>query len=95
MTPNSSGPSGPPARKKILKDGKGEILVLHSGMRQRIEFVIVREETPVGPVPYLKTDRWVNATELLRVAEQMDLPIIAPSGKYFAPGKKALDYVGF
>lgn len=81
-------------REEILKMGKAEIAVMHSGIRQKIEFVVVREKTPVGDVPYLKTGRNVNAQELLRTAACYDLPIIAPAGKFFAPGKKAIDYAG-
>ena len=81
-------------RAKILREGKAEILVTHSSMRQRLPFIIVREKTPVGLVPYLKIDRWVDASELLRVAAEADLPVMAPSGKYFAPKRKASDYAG-
>lgn len=81
-------------RARILREGKAEILVKHSGMRQRLPFIVVREKTPAGLVPYLKVERWVDASELLRVAEEADLPVIAPSGKYFPPKKKAGDYAG-
>ncbi len=81
-------------RAKILREGKAEILVKHSSMRQRLPFTVVREKTPVGMVPYLKVERWVDASELLRVAEEADLPVLAPSGKYFPPKKKASDYAG-
>lgn len=81
-------------RKKILQEGKAEISVTHSGMRQRLEFLVVREKMGDGMVPYLKTNRWVDASELLRIASELDLPVLAPSGKYFPPGKKAGDYIG-
>ncbi len=81
-------------RAKILSDGKVEIAVRHSSMRQRLPFVVVREKTPAGLVPYLKVERWVDASELLRVAAEADLPVLAPSGKYFPPKKKASDYAG-
>ena len=81
-------------RAEILAAGKADIPVIHSSMRQRLEFVVVREKTPAGPVPFLTVKRWVDASQLLKLAQELDLPIAAPSGKYFAPGKKASDYVG-
>ncbi|MFH1306334.1 MAG: hypothetical protein ABIH83_01595 [Candidatus Micrarchaeota archaeon] len=81
-------------RKKILKGGKTEISVMHSGMRQKFEFNIIREETPVGKVPVLKVDRWINVSELLRIAESLDLPVEGPAGRFFPKGKKAIDYAG-
>lgn len=90
----SESPSLKIDRAKILREGKTEILVKHSGMRQRLPFAIVREKTPVGLVPYLKVERWVDASELLRVAAEADLPVLALSGKYFPPGRKASDYAG-
>ncbi len=81
-------------RAKILREGKVEIAVTHSGMRQRLPFVVVREKLGSGLVPYLKVERWVDAGELLRVARETDLPVLAPSGKFFAPGRKASDYMG-
>ncbi|MFA5108200.1 MAG: hypothetical protein WC492_01555 [Candidatus Micrarchaeia archaeon] len=81
-------------KKEILKKGKVDILVLHSGIRQKIEFSVVREKTPAGDVPYLKTERHVNASELFRVANEYDLPVWGTAGKFFANKKKALDYAG-
>lgn len=81
-------------RAKILSAGKVDIPVVHSGMRQRFEFKVVREKTSAGTIPFLKVERWVDAAQLLKLAQELDLPIMAPSGKYFAPGKKALDYAG-
>lgn len=90
----SDSPATKIDRAKILREGKAEILVKHSSMRQRLPFVVVHEKTPVGLVPYLKVERWVDASELLRVAAEADLPVIAPSGKFFPPKKKASDYAG-
>ncbi len=82
------------SRAAILKAGKADIAVVHSSMRQRLEFTVVREKTPAGLVPFLTVKRYVDATELFRVAAEFDLPVAAPSGKFFAPGKKAGDYAG-
>ncbi|PIT84860.1 hypothetical protein COU37_01220 [Candidatus Micrarchaeota archaeon CG10_big_fil_rev_8_21_14_0_10_45_29] len=81
-------------RKKILKEGKAEILVLHSGMRQRFEFKVVREKIGDIVVPFLKVERNVNAGELFRVANEMDLPVWGVAGKFFPKGKMAADFAG-
>lgn len=79
-------------RANILKKGVAEIDVMRAGNRQKIEFRIEREDTPVGKVPYLSTERIIDLTELLRLAAEFDLPVKAPSGKFFPPNKKAIDY---
>jgi hypothetical protein len=81
-------------RKKILKDKKVSILVVHSGMRQNVDFEIVREQIPGGEIPFLKTDRNINAQELLRVAQLIKLPIIAPAGKFFPQKMGMKDFLG-
>lgn len=83
-----------PSRSVVLKKGKVEIEVMRAGSRQKIEFTVEREQTPVGKVPYLTTERIIDLTELLRVAAEYDLPVKAPTGKFFPPGKKAIDYAG-
>lgn len=81
-------------RKQILKKGVVEIEVMRAGSRQKIEFKVEREQIPTGKVPYLTTERIVDLTELLRLAAEYDIPVKAPSGKFFPPGKKAVDYTG-
>lgn len=78
----------------ILRKGSVELDVMRSGMRQKVEFKVVREEIPTGKVPYLFTDKIINMDEIHRVAREIGLPIISPIGKVFPPGKKANDFVG-
>ncbi len=80
-------------RAALIKKGSAEFDVTRAGNRQKVEFKIEYESTPVGKVPYLATDRIIDLSELLRVAQENDLPVKAPSGKFFPPGKKAIDYV--
>jgi len=81
-------------RAAILRKGAVELGVMRSGMRQKVEFKVVREEIPTGNVPYLSTDRIINLDELNRIAGEIGLPILSPIGKVFPPGKKANDFVG-
>ena len=84
--------AGKTSREKILKEGKADILVLHSGIRQRLEFKVAREKIGDIVVPFLKVERNVNAGELFRVANELDLPVWGVAGKFFPKGKMAADF---
>lgn len=62
-------------------------------MWQRITFRVERVDTPVGKVPYLAVERFIDMPELLRVAVETGLPIRAKNGKIFPPGKSEHDFV--
>lgn len=79
---------------KILKEGKVEIRVHRPGMWQRVEFLVKRIETPIGSYPVLWTDRQIDITEMVRVAEEIGLPVKTPSGTAFPKGKGTEDFVG-
>jgi hypothetical protein len=81
-------------RDEILKKPLIEIRVLRSGMFQRIPFKIIREKTPIGDVPYLTSDRIIDMNELLRIAEEYNLPVRAKNGTVFPKGKMAKDFIG-
>jgi len=81
-------------RDKILKDGKVELRVIHSGIAQKFEFIVVREKVAGGEVPFLKTEKQINAQELLNTANAIKLPIIAPAGKFFPRGMGMKDFFG-
>lgn len=81
-------------RSEILKKSVVEIRVFRSGMYQRLPFKIIREKTPLGSVPYLTSDRMINMSELLRIAEEYGLPVRAKNGTVFPKGKMAKDFIG-
>jgi hypothetical protein len=81
-------------RDRILKEGKINIRIRHSGMYQNLEFVVIREKTGFGEIPFLKIDRPVDASELMRIADEVQLPIISLSGKVFPKGRAMMDFVG-
>lgn len=81
-------------RDEILKKGEVEIRVKRAGMFQRLPFKVVREKTLGGPVPFLTTDRFIDLPELMRIAEETQLPINSPTGKVFPKGKKSSDFAG-
>lgn len=80
-------------REKILKDGKAEIRVFRSGMWQRIIFEVKNITTPSGTYPLLSTERMIDFKELVRVAQETNLPVQAPNGTAFPKGTSPKDFV--
>jgi hypothetical protein len=85
---------GEEKRQVALQKGEIEIRVKRSGMFQVLPFKVVRKQTPVGQVPYLSLDRFLDLSELLRVAEEYQLPVESPAGRVFPRGKKEGDFAG-
>jgi hypothetical protein len=81
-------------RDEILRDGKGEIRVLRSGMLQREEFLLRRIDSPYGKYAALELDKFVDLKELLRISSEYDLPVFAKNGKVFPRGKSPKDFAG-
>jgi len=80
-------------RKDILSKGEAEIRVLRAGMYQILTFKIVRHVTPLGSVPYMTVEKFVDLPQLIKVSEEYNLPIQAPNGKIYPRGKREIDYV--
>ena len=80
------------SREQILSQGFAEIRVKVAGIQQRHKFVIVKEKTAFGEVPYLETKGNVTVSELARLAQEFDLPVRSPLGKVFPPGKGPKDF---
>lgn len=83
-----------PPREKILADGKALIRVKRSGIIQLQEFLLVREKSPFGVYAYLVLDKFMDLSESLRVAEEVQLPIKTLNGTTFPKGKGTKDFVG-
>jgi hypothetical protein len=81
-------------REEVLKNGKGEIRVMRSGMLQREEFLVKRVDSPHGRYAVLEVDKFIDLKELLRIAEEYKLPIYAKNGKVFPKGSSPRDFVG-
>ena len=81
-------------RAEALSKGEVQIRVKRSGMFQQLPFRVVRKKTPAGEVPYLVLDRFLDISELSRVAEEYQLPVESPAGKVFPRGKKETDFLG-
>ncbi|MDE1850551.1 MAG: hypothetical protein KGH54_02025 [Candidatus Micrarchaeota archaeon] len=79
------------ARQAILH-GSIKIRVKRSGMYQQLTFSVKKAQ--IGNVSFVElfTDRIVDTSELLRVSEELRLPIEAPNGKVFPKGTSAQDF---
>ena len=81
-------------KEEILAAGYVQIRVKRAGIWQKLTFRVEKTVSPVGLIPYLMVDRFVDMPELLRVAEETGLPVKAKNGKVFPRGKTEHDFVG-
>jgi len=82
----------PKIARDALKAGKVDIKVMRSGTLQFQEFVVKRIPSPVGAYPVLFVDKFIDTSELLRLAEEYQLPISAKNGTVFPKGKTSKDF---
>ena len=80
--------------KEAIERGRMEVRVRRAGALQNVELVAKR--LPLGQTTYLAlcTDKFIDLGELVRVAEEVGLPIISGNGKTFPRGKGAADFAG-
>lgn len=78
--------------KKAVRNGSVKVRVLRSGIYQQITFTVKRES--MGGINYLElfTERIIDISELLKVANYIGLPVQAPNGKAFPKGTAAADF---
>jgi hypothetical protein len=84
----------PKISKVALKQGKIDIKVMRSGTLQFQEFVVKRLPLPIGKYPVLFVDKFIDMSELLRLAEECQLPVSTKNGTAFPRGKTSKDFVG-
>ncbi|MCC7552246.1 hypothetical protein KO317_01100 [Candidatus Micrarchaeota archaeon] len=81
-------------RNEILKTEEICIEIMKTGIKQRITFRIIRENTPIGKIPFLTTEKFIDLQELIKISEKYQLPLKAKNGKIFPKGKMAKDFIG-
>jgi hypothetical protein len=81
-------------RQGILESGKVVLHAKAAGMVQRHEFSVEREETAYGKVPFLVCVRALPLTELVRLAEENQLPVKCAGQKVYPKGKGPRDFAG-
>jgi hypothetical protein len=84
----------PKISRVALKAGKIDIKVMRSGTLQFQEFTVKRIPSPIGAYPVLFIDKFIDMSELLRLAEECQLPISAKNGTAFPKGKISKDFAG-
>lgn len=81
------------SKEEILRRGYVDVKVFVSGFRQSHRLEVVREKMSVGIVPFLMSKHYIPTAELVRLAEQLQLPmkhkdiVVFPRGRmagYFA-----------
>jgi hypothetical protein len=77
---------------EILKAGSAKIRVRRSGMYQQITFTV--KKARLGSIEYseLFTERLIEMPDMMRIAEEIGLPVECPSGRAFPKGKGAADF---
>ncbi|MEM2137486.1 MAG: hypothetical protein QW568_00160 [Candidatus Anstonellaceae archaeon] len=82
-------------RSEILAKGGMDIRVKRNGIYQLLPFKVIRKKTPLGEVPYLTLEnKFLDVAELMRIAEECQLPVEASNGKVYPRGKKETDFAG-
>jgi len=81
--------------KNILKKGFVEMQVKAQGILQKHKFVLEYEKTPFGNVPYLISEYDLGEMELVRIANECQLPVKCGQFKVFPKGKMPLDFTNF
>jgi len=80
-------------RKELLEKGEILIEIKKTGIKQRLTFKIVREQTTGGKIPFLVTEKFVDLQELIKIVEKYQLPIKSKNGRIFPKGTMAKDFI--
>jgi len=91
--PDSIDTSHDQISKNILKQGYIDVKVYVSGLRQSHRLQVVREKTAHGIVPFLVSQYYIPLQELIRLAEQLQLPLKHKDTTVFPKGKAVVDFV--
>lgn len=81
--------------KMAIERGSIKIRVKRSGMYQQLTFFIKKATTGNVSFVELFTERVLDTSELLRVSNEIGLPLEAPNGKAFPTGTSAKDFIEF
>ena len=81
------------SKDEILKRGSVEVHAKVGGIRQRHTLKVVWEKTAWGTVPFCVSSFQLPASELLRLAQEIGLPIKCRGMVVFPKGKAAQDFV--
>jgi hypothetical protein len=77
------------SKEEILKRGYVDVKVHVQGLRQSHRMQVVMEKTSQGEVPFLESKFYIPRMELVRLAEELQLPVRHKDIKVFPKGKMA------
>ncbi|MDD5337069.1 MAG: hypothetical protein PHS02_01150 [Candidatus ainarchaeum sp.] len=80
--------------REVLGQKSVILKVTISGIRQRHEFFIEHGETAFGRIPFLACRRALPVGEMMRIANENDLPVRCPGQQVFPNGKGPKDFLG-
>jgi len=63
------------SKEEILRRGYVDVKVYVTGLRQSHRLTVTRERTPHGMVPFLVSKYYIPTNELVRLAEELQLPM--------------------
>ena len=81
------------SKEEILKRGYVDVKVFVSGLRQSHRLNVVREQTSRGMIPFLMSQYYIPTPELVRLAEELQLPLKHKDVVVFPRGKMAGHFV--
>ncbi len=79
-------------REQIITNGSVRVVVIRSGMRQNITLYAKRATRSNIEYVELVTDRVIDNSELIRICNELMLPISAPNAEVFPKGTSAKDF---
>jgi hypothetical protein len=79
--------------QEIIKRGYVDVHVRVAGIRQIHRLIVRREHTAFGEIPCLTTNVNIATAELLRIADELGLPVKSQSTLVFPKGKGPNDFV--
>jgi hypothetical protein len=79
---------------QIIKDGETKIRVMRSGMYQQLTFKIKRVKAGNEEFIELFSNRVIDTSEIIRIANDVGLPVEAQNGRVFPTSKAAKDFIG-
>ncbi len=81
-------------RQDVLRKGYIDVKVYVAGLRQAHRLEVRMEDTPHGTVPFLICRNYIPNSELVRLAEDLQLPIKHKNTLVLPRGKSLKDFAG-
>lgn len=79
--------------KRIIAQGSIKVRVKRSGMLQQMTFNVKKVSLGSDTFTELFLDRLIDMSELVRLANEIGLPIEAQNGRAFPEGKGSKDFL--